>query len=311
MGYRSGLAAGAATLWLAAAAWPQAAVARDGKPFEQLRATGGRFEIIAGAGAARPSPATPPPPRAIPPSAVVEPAVVEPAIVEPAAMKPDAPLLREALPTPAPSPTLPEESAAEPVAPLAEALGLISATLPPDPVTTGAVPPRPPVSNAVAPVIDDNMKVAGSGNVLMSEALRRARTSLQDFLAKAAAPPEGTSGFSVKVLVGPKEAREALWLSALERRVERNLLFGTSERWSGRLTNAPTESNMLRVGDRISFEASEIRDWTYAAVGGRPVGNFTACALTAPEGRAKLAELTEKTGLDCGWVGLAAQSAAR
>ena len=55
MGYRSGLAAGAATLLLATAGWPHFVVAQDGKQFEPLKAGSGRFEIIAGGSA------TPPP----------------------------------------------------------------------------------------------------------------------------------------------------------------------------------------------------------------------------------------------------------
>ncbi len=160
-------------------------------------------------------------------------------------------------------------------------------------------------------MIEESARVASNGSVLMVEALRRARASLETFLQAAAAPPEGKSGFAVKVLVGPPEAREALWLSGLERRVQRNFLFGETERWSGRLANTPAESSRLRLGDRIAFETSEIRDWTYIDAGNRAMGNFTACALTAPAGRAKLAELTEKTGLDCGWVSLVTRTAGR
>ncbi len=327
MDFRSRLAAGAAALCLATAAWPQIAVAQDSRPFEQLKAGGGRFEIIGGAASGTSKPAALQPvaravsaPAATNPVAakpdMMKPAAASPAVTPPQAMKPAA--VRAEAPTPpeasiatAATPSIPETLGAEPPISPAEAPAIVTASLPPDPMITGAVPAHPPMPHAVAPAIDDNMKIPTSGNALMIEALRRARASLEDFLKMANAPPEGTSGFAVKVLVGPREAREALWVSALERRVQRNFLFGASERWSGRLANAPTEGGTLRVGDRIAFETSEIRDWTYFVEGGRPMGNFTACALTAPEGRAKLAELTEKTGLDCGWIAQAAKTAAR
>ncbi len=75
--------------------------------------------------------------------------------------------------------------------------------------------------------------------------------------------------------LGPKDSREVLWLSGLERREQRNILFGTIERWSGQLANEPVELQGFRLGDRVSFETSEVRDWTYV-MDGRPLGNFSA-----------------------------------
>ncbi len=397
MGYRSGLAAGAATLLLATAGWPHFVVAQDGKQFEPLKAGSGRFEIIAG-GSATPPPRTraitapdavkpvamTPAPRPLHQAASLQTAPAQPAC-QPALPKADTPKAeppqaalpkaalpqsdppkakpqQAALPQPklpkaepsqadvpqsdmgqveppqahvppsdsakaeppqaalsqsdlphsdlpvAPAPTAPEPApAATPV----QAPERSAALLPPDPVITNAVPPQPPLPRASTPMIDESARVASNGSVLMVEALRRARSSLETFLQAAAAPPEGTSGFAVKVLVGPPDAREALWLSGLERRVQRNFLFGETERWSGQLANTPAESSRLRIGDRIAFETSEIRDWTYVDAAKRTMGNFTACALTAPAGRAKLAELTEKTGLDCGWVSLVTRTAGR
>ncbi len=321
MNHRSSLTISVAALWFATMAGPQPSLAQSLKPLEPLKAASGRFEIIAGGDAvksvaaapqplprapAKPSaersasvlPVAPPPLQAAPPSL---PAAVGPEHAEVVRVLPEAPAPDQAAPSPA----------AAPVAPPPDAPGPLAALLPPDPIITGAVPAQPSLPQAVAPTIGENMRIAIAGETLMAEALRRARASLQDFLTLAAAPTDGTSGFAVKVLVGPKEAREALWVSALERRVQRNLLFGTTERWSGRLANAPTESSILRVGDRITFETSEIRDWTYQTARGQPLGNFTACALMAAEGRGKLAELTEKTGLDCGWIALTAKTASR
>ena len=76
-------------------------------------------------------------------------------------------------------------------------------------------------------------------------------------------PPEGAGDFAVKVTLGPKDSRETVWVSALERRMTRRFLILTSERWSGRLSNEPTQSIGHKIGDRVSFSASEIRDWTY------------------------------------------------
>ncbi len=334
MGYGSGLAAGAAALWLATVAWPQAALAQGTPSFEPLKAAGGRFEIIAGGNAAQHR-STTPPPLAIPRAAEAQP-VQRPVAAPRAAATSSVPApvaaAMQAQPAPRPVQTPAEAVPSQPL-PAASASAATdspsttvqtSAAVPDDlapivtaaatqvdPMMTGAVPRQPAQPRVSLPTVDENVKVAISGDALMTEALRRARNSLEDFLKSAIAPPEGASGFAVKVLVGPKEAREALWVSALERRVQRNLIFGTSERWSGRLANAPTENASLQVGDRISFETSEIRDWTYFSADGRPQGNFTACALTAPEGRAKLAELTEKTGLDCGWTAKVARTASR
>ncbi len=209
-------------------------------------------------------------------------------------------------------------AAAEDVPPvdlLAAIAGPEPIATPADPIVTASLPASAAPSAAAAPSArpstDANTRIVQGRNALMAEALRRAQGSLEDFLKTAARPPEGAVGFAVKVALGSREAREVLWLSGLERREQRNVLFGTTERWSGQLANEPTEIRGFKIGDRIGFETSEIRDWTYVAADGRPRGNFTACALTAQDGRTKLEELVRTTGLDCDWIEQARTTAAR
>ena len=180
-----------------------------------------------------------------------------------------------------------------------------------DPIITAAITPPPYRTSIVTPIGDDNVKLVPRGNLLLEEATRRARATLDLFTRTANTPPEGASDFSVKVLLGPKNARESVWVSSLERRVGRRFFIITTERWSGRLSNEPTQSIGLKIGDRVSFSANDIRDWTYRTVDGQVVGNFTACAITAQEGPDRLAEFVEKTRLDCSWIGEASKLAMR
>lgn len=279
-----------ALLCLASAAWPTAAAAQAGP--QVLTPGTARFEIVAGGAVA--------PLRPVEIVTAKAPAAPQPVAKAPAAAPPPA-IVAEAPPA---------KAAAEPAA---ETPVPAAAVEPPqaDPVVTATMPPEQPQGPEVRPTDDDNVKLVRAGDALMAEAARRAQASLDDFIATAKSPPEGARGFAVKVALGPKDARENIWVSALERRVRRKVFVTVSESWSGRLSNAPVRLQGLKLGDRVSFGAGDIRDWTYRAADGRIMGNFSACAIAAGEGQEKLGQLVAALRLDCGWVEETRKAAAR
>ncbi len=125
---------------------------------------------------------------------------------------------------------------------------------------------------------------------VMQKAMERARTSLDDFLRKAGAPPPDTEYYSVKVRVREGESLEYLWLSNLKTQ---------GELWSGRIDNVPMIRS-VKKGQSYSFARSEIVDWTYIDKSKKKVvGNFTTCALLTKEPPDVAQKIQKQYGLDC------------
>lgn len=85
----------------------------------------------------------------------------------------------------------------------------------------------------------------------MVVAIRKARESLDGFLALAASPPANTDGFKVKVMVRDGREVEHFWVTPFR-------VVGSG--FQGVLANAPRVVRNVRAGQILAFSRGEISD---------------------------------------------------
>ena len=119
--------------------------------------------------------------------------------------------------------------------------------------------------------------------------MRKAQSTLADFLKVAAAPRPGTLGFSLKVAVREGERVEYFWITPFT---------NNGSQFSGEINNTPRVVHSVKLGQTITFAQSDIVDWLYIE-NGMMRGNYTACALlkSAPKNEAE--EFKKTFGLNC------------
>jgi uncharacterized protein YegJ (DUF2314 family) len=135
----------------------------------------------------------------------------------------------------------------------------------------------------------DEVAIVAKDDPVMAAAMRRARETLPDFLAIAAAPKPGMTNFAVKVAIHQGNDAEYFWIDPFA---------NDNGRFSGRINNKPDLIHSVKLGQTITFELSEIVDWMYQDRG-KMKGNYTACVLLRSAPAAEVAEFKERFGLDC------------
>jgi uncharacterized protein YegJ (DUF2314 family) len=103
----------------------------------------------------------------------------------------------------------------------------------------------------------------------MATAFRKARETLDGFLAKVRDPHPSITAYAVKIPVSDGGQREFFWISRFEQRGGRLI---------GRIDNTPRLVHNIKQGERITFKPSDVVDWLYLE-NGKMVGNFTACVI--------------------------------
>ncbi|MEO0975208.1 MAG: DUF2314 domain-containing protein, partial [Pseudomonadota bacterium] len=113
---------------------------------------------------------------------------------------------------------------------------------------------------------------------LMSEAIRKARATLDEFLALVRSPSEGMAGFKLKVRLAEGEDVEHFWVTPFRE---------TDAGFVGTLANDPVILTSFEGGQELVFDRSMISDWGYE-LDGKQVGSFTVCAIfkTIPKDQA-------------------------
>jgi len=116
--------------------------------------------------------------------------------------------------------------------------------------------------------------------------MRKAQSTLADFLKVAAAPKPGTLGFSLKVAVREGERVEYFWITPFT---------NNGSQFSGEINNTPRVVHSVKLGQTAQ---SDIVDWLYIE-NGMMRGNYTACAFlkSAPKNEAE--EFKKTFGLNC------------
>ena len=135
---------------------------------------------------------------------------------------------------------------------------------------------------------DETANVADT-DPAMAAAMRKAQSTLADFLKVAAAPKPGTLGFSLKVAVREGERVEYFWITPFT---------NNGSQFSGEINNTPRVVHSVKLGQTITFAQSDIVDWLYIE-NGMMRANYTACALlkSAPKNEAE--EFEKTFGLNC------------
>lgn len=136
----------------------------------------------------------------------------------------------------------------------------------------------------------DELAIVPNNDPVMAAAMRKARSSLREFLTTAASPTSAMQGFAVKVAVRDGRNTEYFWIHPFERK---------GDRFTGQLNNTPRSVRNVKAGQTITFSEKEIVDWTYMD-GTAMKGNYTACALLASASRQERENFFKKFGLDCG-----------
>ncbi len=136
----------------------------------------------------------------------------------------------------------------------------------------------------------DQVATVANSDPAMAAAMRKARATLPDFLATAAAPKPNMEGFAVKVAI-PVSAHDAeyFWIAP----------FTDSDgHFSGAINNTPRLAKTVKLGQTIAFHQSDIVDWMYMD-GHTMKGNYTACALLNSASPREVEEFKERFGLNC------------
>lgn len=137
---------------------------------------------------------------------------------------------------------------------------------------------------------DDTVSVPAD-DPAMAAAFRKARASLDGFLALLDARPAHVDGYAAKLRVIDKEETEYFWVIEPER---------DGDRFVGILSNTPRSVKNVYQGQVMYFSRGDIFDWTYIdTVQQRTMGNFTLCALLTRRTPEAAAAYRKERGLTC------------
>ncbi len=145
------------------------------------------------------------------------------------------------------------------------------------------------VTAAPAERDEGDVVLVGEHDPEMIAAIKKARASLDEFLKLAAAPPPGTSGFKLKVMVKDGNDTEHFWVSPFQ---------VTALGLQGTLANEARVVRTVQFGQLIRFTRAEISDWGYVR-NGRQVGSFTVCALFPRMPKEQADYYRRNHGFDC------------
>jgi len=125
----------------------------------------------------------------------------------------------------------------------------------------------------------------------MEAAFRKARETLDGFLAIAKSPPPTVSSVSVKIGISERGKTEYLWITPFK---------ATAAEFVGRVSNTPRWVRSVSRGQEIRFRREEIVDWMYIDTAERRMyGSYTTCALLKREPPADAEQYRQRVGLKC------------
>lgn len=135
----------------------------------------------------------------------------------------------------------------------------------------------------------DDIVAVPKGDPDMEAAFRQARETLKDFLELARAPRSSITSMAVKVAIRDGGETEYFWIRPFKEK---------DGGFVGRINNTPRSVGNVKLGQIITFQASDIVDWLYRE-NGRMYGNYTACALLKQVPASERQEFAREYGLNC------------
>jgi uncharacterized protein YegJ (DUF2314 family) len=136
---------------------------------------------------------------------------------------------------------------------------------------------------------NDEVGLVAESDPAMQRAFKKAKDTLDGFLALAADPAPGSEFYAVKVAIRQGDRTEYFWISPFE---------SDGKSFTGKVNNTPRIITRVREGETIEFGRDEIVDWTYY-FNDKMRGNFTACALLTHESLEDAAQFMAEYGLEC------------
>lgn len=150
--------------------------------------------------------------------------------------------------------------------------------------------PRPAHAQTITQKAErDELAIVAKKDPEMAKAMTKAQQTLPDFLSTAAAPKPGMEGFAVKVAIHDGDNVEYFWITPFTAK---------DGKFSGEINNKPRSVRSVKLGQTVTFDQSEIVDWTYMD-GDKMKGNYTACALLKSASKQEAEEFKQRFGLDC------------
>ena len=143
------------------------------------------------------------------------------------------------------------------------------------------------------------------GDPAMSAAFARAAATFDDFLAVWRHPPDGATGFAVKL--GIVDAKDGQGFSVVRPDSETTALVewfwcgdlqGDGERFTARIHDEPESLRNVRYGQLVRFVRGDVGDWMYWR-DGKIVGNATACPALAYASAQERQQMKDQYGVDC------------
>jgi len=123
----------------------------------------------------------------------------------------------------------------------------------------------------------------------MAAAFRKARSTLDGFLAKVRNPRPSITAYAVKIPIREGEQTEYFWISRFTQRDGRLI---------GRIDNTPRLVHKVKEGEEINFKPSDVVDWLYVE-NNKMAGNFTACVIIKRDTPQDAENFKRHYGLTC------------
>jgi len=136
-------------------------------------------------------------------------------------------------------------------------------------------------SGCARPAQEDKVSYVSSGDTKMNAAMATARSTVSKFTSALASPTGDQSGFSVKMPVVDSGQTEHIWLAEVA-------YDGKS--FHGTINNTPEVVKSVKLGQKVSVDASDISDWMYIDKGVL-VGGYTIRVLRETMSPAERADL--------------------
>jgi uncharacterized protein YegJ (DUF2314 family) len=142
---------------------------------------------------------------------------------------------------------------------------------------------------ASAAEVKDKTVFINAEDAEMNAAIQQAQATLDSFLKIKAHPPQGASGFKVKVRITDEHGTEHMWVTPFRQ---------TGNKFIGILADEPEYVASVTYGQQISFSRADISDWGYV-LNGKQKGSFTVCVIFKHLKPEEVRMYREQYGFEC------------
>ena len=135
----------------------------------------------------------------------------------------------------------------------------------------------------------DQMILIQDADAEMNAAIAHAQATLDEFLQVKANPPNGASGFKIKVKISDSHGTEHIWVSPFDQ---------ADSGFVGILAGDPEIVRSVSNGQRLTFSRGDVSDWGYV-LDGKQKGSFTVCVVFRHMPVAEVEQYRQRYGFEC------------